>query len=72
MSFTVEHFPEKVFENFEEYRAYLKIKKKVQKRLEAKKSYDIRTVKVVEIVTNDKKEKYDEMYQCLLRLKQNC
>ena len=71
MAFTVVHFPERVFEDFEEYRAYLHIKKKVKKRLDAKKSKDIRTIEVLRIINKDLKKKYDEMYQCLLRLKMN-
>ena len=70
MSFTIEAFPQKVFEDFEEYRAYLKIKKKVQTRLKSKENTTIRTIKVSKVIKKELKEKYEAMYQCLLKLQQ--
>lgn len=70
MAFTVVNFPNKVFEDFEEYRAYLAIRKKVKHRLDNKIINKTRVVKVTKIVRS-KDSNRKQIYECLLKLTQS-
>ncbi len=70
MAFTVVNFPNKTFESFEEYRAYLIIRKKVKHRLDNKITNKTRVVKVVRVIRS-KDSNREQIYKCLLKSAQN-
>jgi hypothetical protein len=57
MSFDTKQFPNKVFENFEEYFAYIELRKKIIDRLKhSSEEGKVRVLKVASILKKDSQE----------------